>query len=110
MQLSIELDAAAVRANAAILAVAAKTERKNAVWVEQAVAALGAFARSTQSGFTIEQARAAIQSALPKPHDLRAWGQVTRMARSKGVIVQYGHAPAASSNGSPKPLYRAGDA
>lgn len=110
MQLAIELYAAAVRANAAILAVAAKAERKSAGWVELALAELGEFARSTKGTFTIEQARAAIQDKLPKPHDLRAWGQVTRAARSKGVIVQDGYAPAASSNGSPKPLYRAGNA
>lgn len=110
MQLAIELDAAAVRANAAILAVAAKAERKSAGWVERALAELGEFARSTKGTFTIEQARAAIEGRLPKPHDLRAWGRVTRSARSKGVIVQDGYAPAASSNGSPKPLYRAGNA
>lgn len=111
MQLAMELDAAAVRANAAILAVAAKAERKNAGWVELALAELGEYARAATGAFTIEQARAAIEDKVPKPHDRRAWGQVTRMARAKGVIVQQeGYAPAASSNGSPKPLYRAGNA
>lgn len=108
MQIAIELDAASVRANAAILVVAAKAERRNAGWVDRALVELGHFAKSTKVPFTIEQARAAIQGRLPAPHDLRAWGQVTRAARSKGVIVQDGSAPTASSNGSHKPLYRAG--
>lgn len=110
MQLAIELDAASVRANAAILAVAEKADRKSAGWVQAALVELGAYARSAGCDFTMEQARTAIQGALPKPHDLRAWGQVTREARAKSLIVQIGYAPAASSNGSPKPLYRAGNA
>jgi hypothetical protein len=49
-------------------------------------------------------------AGLPKPTDGRAWGVVTRMAvaadyieRVKGVMF-----PAASSNGSEKPVYRRG--
>lgn len=108
LQLSIDFDAAAVRANNAILAVAAKTERKHAGWVDNAVAKLREFAAKQSQPFTIEAARAEIADKLPKPCDLRAWGQVTRKARSEGVIVLAGIAPAASSNGSPKPTYTAG--
>jgi len=110
MQLPIDFERAAVRANAAILAVAAKADKKNAGWVAAALAKLETFAQESTGKFTIEQARAAIEAELPKPHDLRAWGQVTRQARGTGLIVQDGYAPAASSNGSPKPLYRAGNA
>ena len=109
MQLSIELDVAAVRANSAILAVASKTEQKHAGWVDAALTKLREFAAKQAQPFTIEAARAEIADKLPKPCDLRAWGQVTRKARSEGVIVPAGIAPAASSNGSPKPTYRAGE-
>ena len=108
MQLSFDLDAAAVRANNAILAVAEKTERKHSGWVDCALVKLREYAAKQAQPFTIEAARAEIADKLPKPCDLRAWGQVTRKARSEGVIVPAGIAPAASSNGSLKPAYRAG--
>jgi hypothetical protein len=59
------------------------------------------------AGFTMEVARAyAWGHGLDSPPDLRAWGGVTLRLIRDGVLVRIGYAPAASSHGSPKALYR----
>lgn len=59
---------------------------------------------------TIEMLREVVAAEIDPPHDLRAWGPITKKAMRKDVIqlVRGATAPAASSNGSPKPLYRRG--
>lgn len=105
-QLSIDFDSAVSRGRLGMERTAARTERKHSGWVATAVEKLRAFADATTEIFTIEEARASIEAQLPKPADLRAWGQVTQSARRLGVIVPAGVKPAASSNGSLKPAYR----
>lgn len=43
---------------------------------------------------------------VPPPPDGRAWGHVMQAARRYGIIEAAGYAPAVSSNGSPKVLWR----
>jgi hypothetical protein len=105
-QMSIDFEAAQRRRVRGMESSAKRAERKHSGWVIQALDKLRGFVDRTSGTFTIEQARAAIQGDLPQPDDLRAWGQVTQMARRMGVIVPAGAAPAASSNGSLKPAYR----
>ena len=64
--------------------------------------------RRCLDGFTMEKARAyAWGHGLDSPPDGRAWGSVTVRLIRDGVIEKTGgFAPATSSNGSPKPLYR----
>lgn len=65
------------------------------------------FGRSTP--FTIEMLRQ--RMTIASPTDERAWGGVTQRAAREQIITKTGHAaPAASSHGSPKPLwvYRGG--
>lgn len=102
--------AARARADAGIQRSADATERTEAGWCEKAAERLRAFARGQSGVFTIELARMAFAKDLPPPHDLRTWGQVTRMAASRGYIerVRGEFFSAASSNGSPKPVYRRG--
>lgn len=77
-------------------------------WTDRAVDALRAFAR-TAAEFTIEQARACLIDRVGEPDELRAWGAVTQAAQRRGFIERTGaYRPAISSNGSPKPVYRAG--
>lgn len=47
---------------------------------------------------------------LPRPPDGRAWGAVIQSAVRRGIIVHDGYANAASSNLSPKKLWRRADA
>lgn len=54
--------------------------------------------------FTIEDVRAACK--VESPTDERAWGGVVQRASRKKLIVRIGYAPAKSSNGSPKPVWR----
>lgn len=106
----VMLPAARARADSAIQQAADATERRVEGWCESACERLREFARGQSGIFTVELARLAFASALPAPHDLRAWGQVTRMATSRGYIqrVHGEYFSAASSNGSPKPVYRRG--
>lgn len=98
------------KAAAGIARAAQATERNVPGWCDKAVERLRAFAAAQDGMFTIELARAAISADMPPPNDLRTWGAVTRMARQRLYIeaVHNAQAPAESSNGSLKPLYRRG--
>lgn len=87
---------------------AEKAERVEPGWIDAAVEDIRHYVRHTDSEFTIEQARSMCRQP-PDSVDGRVWGAVTRRAIRLGVIeATGGYAPAASSNGSPKPLYRKG--
>jgi len=74
-------------------------------WAAQCYALLCEYAASHHE-FQIEQFRAwAYANGLPKPDEERAFGSVTQRAIRASVIVRTGYAPAASSNGSAKPVY-----
>jgi len=92
----------------AMRAVADKADRVTPGWCAMALECLRQWAARQAGEFTIEEARRHIAQHLPEPHDLRAWGQVTRLARSADIIVQVGMRPAASSHGCMKPAYRSG--
>jgi hypothetical protein len=67
------------------------------------------YARDVMKGkpFLTESAREwAEDQGLSTPPDNRAWGHVTRAMREAGHIVFDGYAPAKTSNGSPKCLWR----
>lgn len=88
-----------------------KNETLNPGWCEAACEALRrAVAHNSGGVFIIEHLRAVIEKELPAPSDKRCWGQVTRMAVSRGYIerVKGQYFPAASSNASPKAVYRRG--
>lgn len=107
--LQLTLDDALSRADAGIARVTLATERRVPGWVDMAIERLRSWAQARPEPFTIEIARAAIEPGLPEPSDGRVWGAVTRAAVRAGVIEPTGgFAPAASSNGSPKRLYRGG--
>ena len=104
------IEDAKARADDAITRVADKAERERPGWCEDAAEALRTFAKAQGGVFTIEHARLAIVAAglIDKPHDARAFGKATRMALDRGYIevVKGAFFPAASSNGSPKRVYR----
>lgn len=113
-QVSLNFEAAASRADAAIERGARRADRASPQWVEKAADLLriGAVILEGQmvAEFTVEHLRALVDKALPEPPDKRAWGAATRVACSKAFIerIPGRYAAAASSNGSPKPLYRKG--
>lgn len=110
-QLALEL---AIRAGeSAMHACADRADRHAPGWADTALQALKDYAgtRAMTEVFTIEEARAVVEKQVEEPTDLRAWGKVTQMAVRRGVLVRTQHfAPAASSHGSPKPLYARGAA
>ena len=78
-------------------------------WTDRAYAALESYVdgRLVTETFTIEQAREVAGLLVDEPPDGRAWGAVTQRAIRAGLIEWTGDfARAASSNGSPKPVYR----
>lgn len=109
-QLAIDFD----RGARGMRRAAEHAERESDGWIERAVTVLRTAAQvaKPEDEFTIEQLRADGWSRLlPEPPDLRAWGSATQIAARRGFIEKTGgYAPATSSNGSPKPLYRKGRA
>lgn len=107
-QISLTLEQARDRGAAGMLRAADRNERKNGGWATVALAALVEHVKSLplNAEFIVEDVRAAIESKVPPPTDLRAWGSVTQTAiRSQFIEKTGGLAPAKSSNASPKPLY-----
>lgn len=110
LQQSLDFNAAAKRADAGISRAARKAGKLEHGWVASTVEEVRAFVRAQPATalFTIEDARVACRP-MPMGADARAWGQVTRRAKALGIISPTNQMkPAASSNGSPKPLYRRG--
>lgn len=108
-QQPLNFDAAEARGTLGAERAAAKAERKLPGWVDRTAEEVRDYARVTDCKFTIEQARS-MCAPMPSGADARAWGHVTRRAVVLGYIerVPGEFAAAASSNGSPKPLYRRG--
>lgn len=77
--------------------------RSEPCWSERALAALLEAGRQL-GRFTIEQARETCN--VESPTDGRAWGGVVNKASREGLIIRIGFAPAKSSNGSPKPVWK----
>lgn len=59
--------------------------------------------------FIIEDVRSEIDNKIPPPPDLRSWGSVTQsLVRHHDIEATDLFRKAASSNGSPKPVYKKG--
>ena len=101
---------ASQRATAGMERVRDAVEAECPGWMDVALDAVRRFAAVQSVGlFTAEGMRSVIGAELPPTTRLRVWGPLIKKAIAAGYIVhsrQY--APAASSNGSPKPLYRRG--
>ncbi len=90
---------------------AEKVDYLHAQWVQDAVQKLRQLAKRIYPGmFSIETARLAINFPVPEGGDLRVLGKVTTEALRLEYIecVPGRFVGAASSNGSPKGMYRAG--
>lgn len=91
------------------LAAAEHAEAESMGWTQQASILFMDYARDVVLGqpFLTEDARAYAESkGLPLPPDNRAWGFIAKAMREAGHITFAGYAPAKSSNGSPKNLWR----
>lgn len=105
----LALDLAVSRGKTGMKRAADHADNDSPGWTERAYQALRSYVegRLHSETFTIEQAREVAGLLVDEPPDGRAWGAVTQRAIRAGLIVRTGeYAPAASSNGSPKPLYR----
>lgn len=107
--LDFEQSRAVARRNAGMSSAARHADAENPGWVDLAIDAVHAFAmRTYPQDFTIEEARAVVAPTIPEPSELRAWGAVTSGCKRRMLIeaVEGKTRPAASSNGSPKQVYR----
>lgn len=91
---------------------AERAEREQPGWEELAIEAVRQCVLAMPAGteFIIENVRARLDGILPPPTELRAWGSATRALRRLNIIerVPGKVAPAMSSNGTEKPVYRRG--
>lgn len=76
-------------------------------WNIAADAALSRYLETITGTFLAEQFVAWARRVVGDPPDPRAWGGPIRRAAIAGMIQHIGYAPAASSNHSPKALWRA---
>lgn len=85
-------------------------QKAGSAWVLQAVETLSARVATMSHAdvFTVEEIREQLE--IGAPHDLRAWGHVTRECVKRGLIrrVPNMYRGTKSSHGSPKPLYMRG--
>lgn len=106
MQQTIDFRAARARRERGMRDSEAHADRESPGWPERAYGLLCRYAREQAHPWTCESFRWwAAANGLDDPPDSRAFGGVTQRALRKGVILKVGYAPAASSNGSVKPLY-----
>lgn len=88
-------------------AVETVAENAGEAWVQAAYEGLIRYIAHRETPFLAEDVRQALAEEIGEPHDLRAWGQVMRLAAKRGLIEKHGYAPARSSNLSPKVLWAA---
>lgn len=96
-----ELDAAADRAAVGQERAASRASKIDPAWRSAAAIALRRYAETHQR-FLAED----IRGLVPASADRRAMGAVVTDARRAGLIVRDGWAPAATSNCSPKPVWK----
>lgn len=110
LQLSLATIWAREHGHDAARASAKHADRVESQWSITALQAVRTFATVKGSGctFLAEEARAWAEDVrgVSPPPDGRAWGHVILKARAEGLIASAGYAPAKSSNGSPKVLWR----
>lgn len=112
-QAAFDFQRATRRRDAGMARAAQHAEKDAPGWVQVAAEAIHQHAIAVfPAGFTTEEARAAIENTIPRPPELRAWGAVTRICKKRRYIepVPGETRAAASSNGSPKQVYRLGAA
>jgi hypothetical protein len=78
------------------------------VWRERALGYLREFVARHRAPFLAEHVRAYAESrGFADPPTAKSWGPVMQRAARERIIVAHAYAPARSSNGSPKVLWRA---
>lgn len=107
---SVMLAAGKARGEVGMARVAERAEKASPGWCDLACGRVRALMREQSGMLTMELIRLQVEKHLPPATDKRAWGVVTRMAAARGYIERVPNAyfPAASSNASPKPLWKRG--
>lgn len=97
-----------VRRDLGIARAKQRAEREYDGWTLAAAEYLRDYAkRAVGQPFLLEDAREASRFRLAQPTNGKAWGASVQLACRQKWIEKAGYAPARSSNGSPKCLWRA---
>lgn len=100
--------AAKERAALGMSRAARRAARVSIGYVEVALQAVKRYAASNPGEWTTEQMRSVLEPDLPPVPEARVWGYIVVQAIKAGYMerVPRKFAPAASSNGCPKPLWK----
>lgn len=78
------------------------------VWRERALGYVREFAAVSRKPFLTEDVRRYAETfGFESPPTAKSWGPVMQQAQREGVVQAFAFAPARSSNGSPKTLWKA---
>lgn len=108
-QLQLTIEQAQHAGRMAALQAAEHADREMEDWSTEASCLLIDFARDIAAGqpFLLEDAREwAERGGFPQPPDRRAWGHIALAMKRAGHITPCGYAPARTSRGGPKTLWR----
>lgn len=90
------------------LGLAQVAESSGAAWRERALGYVREFVARVNGPFLAEDIREFAQErGFADPPDARAWGVVMQRAAREHIVQSFAYAPARSSNGSPKVLWKA---
>lgn len=105
-QLDLDMPRAELRRDLGVARSQAAAERNVPGWTEIALGYVRKYAQRNAPFLTEECRVWAIVQGCPQPQNKKAWGAVMQSAQRRGIIEACGYAPAASSNCSPKVLWR----
>lgn len=98
---------ARARRDTGIKRAADHAEHVDPTWIERAIGYVKEYCARHPAPFLAEDVREwSEELGFAKPVDGRAWGAVLQRAAKLRIIKRVGYAPANSSNGSPKCLWR----
>jgi hypothetical protein len=103
----VRVPSAAQAAQQLELGLSMVAESSGAEWRARALGYVREFVAKVSGPFLAEDIREFAQEhGFDDPPDARAWGVVMQSARREGVVQSFSYAPARSSNGSPKVLWK----
>jgi hypothetical protein len=105
-QVAFDFTAARARRDDGMSRAVEHADRVEPTWSDRAFNVLREYALTHAEPFLIERVVEASKATLHAPTDKRAWGAVVQRARRAELIERAGYAPAATSNCSPKPLWK----
>jgi hypothetical protein len=106
VQTNLDFKAARERRDTGMQRAADHANRVEPEWSDKAYRLAVKMFEIRDASFLAEDVVRSLAGVIPDPPDKRAWGHIFQRAARNGVIEKIGYAPAATSNCSPKVLWR----